>query len=135
MTAVWDLCVNAPVQEQNYNDTSVFDVINGKEILGMMKLRLNEDMYSISNVKVAGSHGMKYKNEWIFVADHPDSVKINDKPEFVYIPLVRTGTFTINNEEFADYDYHDMIVLGDEEWKRQRGFQKVTQLGIKYEQI
>ena len=27
---------------------------------------------------------------------------------------------TINNEEFADYDYHDMIVLGDKEWKRRR---------------
>ena len=103
------------VGDKFMKDLQPGDDINGKEILGMMKLRLTGDMYSISNVRVTGSHGIKYKNEWIFVADHPDSVKINDKPEFVYIPLVRTGTFTINNEEFADYDYHDMIVLGDEE--------------------
>ena len=56
---------------------------------------------------------MKYKDKWIFVKDHPDSIKIDDKPEFVYIPLVEGGTFIINNEEFADYDYHDMVGLGD----------------------
>ena len=115
------------VGDKFMKDLQPGDDINGKEILGMMKLRLTGDMYSISNVRVTGSHGMKYKNEWIFVADHPDSIKIDDKPEFVYIPLVETGTFTINNEEFADYDYHDMIVLGDKEWKRRRGFQKVAQ--------
>ena len=112
------------VGDKFMKDLQPGDDINGKEILGMMKLRLTGDMYSISNVRVTGSHGIKYKNEWIFVADHPDSVKINDKPEFVYIPLVETGTFTINNEEFADYDYHDIIVLGNEEWKRRRGFQE-----------
>ena len=79
----------------------------------MIKLKLTEDMYSISDVKVTGSHGMKYKDKWIFVKDHPDSIKIDDKPEFVYIPLVEGGTFIINNEEFADYDYHDMVGLGD----------------------
>ncbi len=89
------------------------DIINGQEILGMIKLKLTEDMYSISDVKVTGSHGMKYKDKWIFVKDHPDSIKIDDKPEFVYIPLVEGGTFIINNEEFADYDYHDMVGLGD----------------------
>jgi len=98
------------------------DLINGKEIIGMIKLKLNEDMYSINDVKVTGSHGMKYKDKWIFVADHPDSFRIDDKPKFVYIPIIETGTFTINNEEFADYDYHDIVVLGDEEWKKRRGF-------------
>ena len=102
------------------------DFINGKEIYGMIKLKLNEDMYSINNVRVTGSHGMKYKDKWIFVADHPESFKIDDKPKFVYIPIVETGTFTINNEEFADYDYHDMVLLGDEEWKKRRGFQKAA---------
>ena len=98
------------------------DLISGKEIIGMIKLKLNEYMYSINDVKVTGSHGMKYKDKWIFVADHPDSFKIDDKPKFVYIPIIETGTFTINNEEFADYDYHDIVVLGDEEWKKRRGF-------------
>ena len=53
------------------------DIINGQEILGMIKLKLDEDMYSISDVKVSGSHGMKYKDKWIFVKDHPNSIKIS----------------------------------------------------------
>tara|TARA_R100000008_G_scaffold67369_1_gene44418 strand:+ start:524 stop:2182 length:1659 start_codon:yes stop_codon:yes gene_type:complete len=80
------------------------DLINGKEIYGVIKLKLKEDMYSISDVKVTGTHRMKYEDSWIFVADHPDSFKIDDKPEFVYIPIIEDGIVTINNEEFLDYD-------------------------------
>ena len=80
------------------------DFINRIEILGMVKLKLNEDMYSINDVKVTGSHKVKYNNNWIYVSNHPDSFRINDKPEFVYVPIVKGGIFNINNNEFADYD-------------------------------
>ena len=43
---------------------------------GLIISKLNENMYSINNVRVTGSHGMKYKDKWIFVEDHPDSVII-----------------------------------------------------------
>ena len=80
------------------------DLINGIEIIGMVKLKLNEPMYSLNDVRVTGTHKVKYNNNWIYVYNHPDSFKINDKPEFVYVPIVKGGIFNINNNEFADYD-------------------------------
>jgi hypothetical protein len=87
------------------------DFINGIEILGMVKLKLNEDMYSINDVKVTGSHKVKFNNNWIYVSNHPDSFRINDKPEFVYVPIVKGGIFNINNNEFADYDDENIETL------------------------
>ena len=80
------------------------DLINGIKILGIVKLKLDEDMYSLNDVRVTGTHKVKYNNTWMYVSEHPDSFKINDKPEFVYVPIVEGGTFIINNNEFADYD-------------------------------
>ena len=80
------------------------DLINGIEIIGMVKLKLNEPMYSLNDVRVTGTHKVKYNNNWIYVSNHPDAFKINDKPEFVYVPIVKGGIFNINNNEFADYD-------------------------------
>ena len=80
------------------------DLINGIEIIGMVKLKLNEPMYSLNDVRVTGTHKVKYNNNWIYVYNHPDSFKINDKPEFVYVPIVKGGIFNMNNNEFADYD-------------------------------
>ena len=80
------------------------DLINGIEIIGMVKLKLNEPMYSLNDVRVTGTHKVKYNNNWIYVSNHPDSFRINDKPEFVYVPIVKGGIFNINNNEFADYD-------------------------------
>ena len=89
------------------------DLIDGIEILGMVKMKLDEDMYSLNDVKVTGSHKVKYNDNWIFIADHPESFKINDKPEFVYVPIVKGGTFILNNNEFADYDDEHIETLNN----------------------
>ena len=89
------------------------DLINGTKILGMVKLKLDEDMYSLNNVRVTGTHKVKYNNNWIYVSEHPDSFVINDKPEFVYVPIVEGGTFIINNYEFADYDDEHIETLNN----------------------
>ena len=89
------------------------DLINGIKILGMVKLKLDEDMYSLNDVKVTGTHKVKYNNNWIYVSKHPDSFVINDKPEFVYVPIVEGGTFIINNYEFADYDDEHIETLNN----------------------
>jgi len=89
------------------------DLINGVKILGIVKLKLNEDMYSINNVRVTGTHKVKYNNTWMYVSNHPESFKINDKPEFVYVPIVEGGTFIINNNEFADYDDEHIETLNN----------------------
>jgi len=89
------------------------DLINGIKILGMVKLKLDEDMYSLNDVKVTGTHKVKYNNTWMYVSNHPESFKINDKPEFVYVPIVEGGTFIINNNEFADYDDEHIETLNN----------------------
>ena len=89
------------------------DLINGAKILGIVKLKLDEDMYSLNNVRVTGTHKVKYNNNWIYVSEHPDSFVINDKPEFVYVPIVEGGTFIINNYEFADYDDEHIETLNN----------------------
>ena len=89
------------------------DLINGTKILGMVKLKLDEDMYSLNNVRVTGTHKVKYNNTWMYVSNHPESFKINDKPEFVYVPIVKGGTFIINNNEFADYDDEHIETLNN----------------------
>ena len=89
------------------------DLINGAKILGMVKLKLDEDMYSLNDVRVTGTHKVKYNNNWMYVSEHPDSFVINDKPEFVYVPIVEGGTFIINNYEFADYDDEHIETLNN----------------------
>jgi len=89
------------------------DLINGIKILGMVKLKLDEDMYSLNDVRVTGTHKVKYNNTWMYVSNHPESFKINDKPEFVYVPIVEGGTFIINNNEFADYDDEHIETLNN----------------------
>ena len=89
------------------------DLINGIKILGMVKLKLDEEMYSLHNVKVTGTHKVKYNNNWIYVSKHPDSFIIDDKPEFVYVPIVKGGTFIINDNEFADYDDEHIETLNN----------------------
>ena len=89
------------------------DLINGTKILGMVKLKLDEDMYSLNDVRVTGTHKVKYNNNWMYVSEHPDSFVINDKPEFVYIPIVEGGIFIINNYEFADYDDEHIETLNN----------------------
>ena len=41
------------------------------------------------------------------------SFVINDKPEFVYVPIVEGGIFIINNYEFADYDDEHIETLNN----------------------
>ena len=89
------------------------DLINGIKILGMVKLKLDEDMYSLNDVRVTGTHKVKYNNNWMYVSEHPDSFVINDKPEFVYVPIVEGGIFIINNYEFADYDDEHIETLNN----------------------
>ena len=79
----------------------------------MVKLKLDEDMYSLNDVRVTGTHKVKYNNTWMYVSNHPESFKINDKPEFVYVPIVKGGTFIINNNEFADYDDEHIETLNN----------------------
>ena len=101
------------VGDKLFKDLQPGDFINGVEILGMVKLKLDEPMYSLNDVRVTGTHKVKHNNEWIYVSEHPDSFMINDKPEFVYVPIVEGSTFILNGNEYADYDDEHIETLND----------------------
>jgi hypothetical protein len=113
--------------DTNINGTKIKDIkagdyINDSLVEGMVQFKMNNPYYLIDGVKVSGSHGVLHNNKWLFVADHPEAKEVEDVTEFVYVPIVEGGTFKINNTTYADYDYHDIVVLGDDEWKKRRGF-------------
>jgi len=110
------------VNGKKIKDIKAGDYINDSLVEGMVQFKMNNPYYLIDNIKVSGSHGVLHNNKWIFVADHPESKEVKDITEFVYVPIVKGGTFKINNTTYADYDYHDIVVLGDDEWKKRRGF-------------
>jgi len=110
------------VNGKKIKDIKAGDYINDSLVEGMVQFKMNNPYYLIDDIKVSGSHGVLHNNKWIFVADHPESKEVKDITEFVYVPIVKGGTFKINNTTYADYDYHDIVVLGDDEWKKRRGF-------------
>jgi len=110
------------INGKKIKDIKAGDYINDSLVEGMVQFKMNNPYYLIDGIKVSGSHGVLYDDKWIFVADHPEAKKVEDVTEFVYVPIVKGGTFKINNTTYADYDYHDIVVLGDDEWKKRRGF-------------
>jgi hypothetical protein len=110
------------INGKKIKDIKAGDYINDSLVEGMVQFKMNNPYYLIDGIKVSGSHGVLHDDKWIFVADHPESKEVDDVTEFVYVPIVEGGTFKINNTTYADYDYHDIVVLGDDEWKKRRGF-------------
>jgi hypothetical protein len=110
------------INGKKIKDIKAGDYINDSLVEGMVQFKMNNPYYLIDGIKVSGSHGVLHDDKWIFVADHPESKEVEDVTEFVYVPIVEGGTFKINNTTYADYDYHDIVVLGDDEWKKRRGF-------------
>ena len=110
------------INGKKIKDIKAGDYINDSLVEGMVQFKMNNPYYLIDGVKVSGSHGVLHNDKWIFVADHPEAKEVEDVTEFVYVPIVEGGTFKINDTTYADYDYHDIVVLGDDEWKKRRGF-------------
>ena len=110
------------INGKKIKDIKAGDYINDSLVEGMVQFKMNNPYYLIDGIKVSGSHGVLHDDKWIFVADHPESKEVEDVTKFVYVPIVEGGTFKINNTTYADYDYHDIVVLGDDEWKKRRGF-------------
>ena len=79
---------------------------NNSTITAKLKLDANGvEMFNINNVIVSGSHRIKYKEQWIFVKDHPERIKIDSYNEpFIYCLNTDTKIIKINSDIFGDWD-------------------------------
>jgi len=75
-------------------------------ITATMKLDLsNNKMYSLNGVIVSEYHQVKYKNQWIFVKDHPESIEIYGyKEPFIYCLNTSSKEILLNGLYFLDWD-------------------------------
>ena len=62
-------------------------------------------MFSLHNVVVSESHVVKYKKNWIFVKQHPESIELtNYENTYLYCLNTSNKEIYINNTVFTDWD-------------------------------
>jgi len=97
-------------------DISVGDVLsNNNVVTAKMKVTTtNSDMYQLHDILVSDSHIVKYKDTWIPVSKHPQSIKIPNshyKEPFLYCLNTSSKIIEINGVVFTDWDeiYDDSL--------------------------
>ena len=92
--------------EKKMIDIEVGDVLIHDNMV-TTKLKLFADgnqMYSLNNVIVSGSHSLKEENRWIKVEDHAESVKIDYNEKYIYCLNTQHKEIIINDTIFCDWD-------------------------------
>ena len=74
------------------------------QVKGILKLENNQTLYNLNNVYVSGTHLVFYKNKFIFVSEHPNSIKTNIKTEFLYCLITSNHLIPIKNTIFHDWE-------------------------------
>jgi hypothetical protein len=93
-------------------------------------------IYKLDNVIVSDTHKVYYKNNIIYVKDHPDAVKLSNViSEYLYCLNTENKTIEINNTIFCDWDdlsYGDYCLLINKEKDKEKefGFSKNTQIKL-----
>lgn len=111
-------CFDKNTSFHMYNDTfkkiseiEAGDILaDGTKVTAKMKLGLfNTRMFSLCGVIVSESHQVKYKDNWIFVREHPEAIEINGyKEPFIYCLNTSSKEIIIKGQYFLDWDeLHD----------------------------
>lgn len=93
--------IKKPISEIKLNDY----LSDGSRVTTIFKLLPeNEKLFSLNNVKVTGSHYVKYNNKWIFVKNHPNSILLNEPFSEVWCLNTTSKVIIINETIFSDWD-------------------------------
>ena len=93
--------IKKPISEIELNDY----LSDGSRVTTIFKLLPeNESLYTLNNVKVTGSHYVKYNNKWIFVKNHPKAILLDEKVKEVWCLNTTSKEIIINNTVFSDWD-------------------------------
>ena len=89
-------------------DINVGDILfNNNKVTAKIKVeREGSIMYSLNDIIVSDSHIVKYKNNWVAVSKHPQSIKcnLNYNEDFLYCLNTAKKIIEINNMVFTDWD-------------------------------
>tara|TARA_B100000963_G_scaffold50553_1_gene38712 strand:- start:1409 stop:2995 length:1587 start_codon:yes stop_codon:yes gene_type:complete len=79
---------------------------NEDRVTATFKIANSNDMYKFNNIVVSGSHKVLHDLKgWIFIKDHPDSIKIENYYEpYIYCISTETKRINIGNYKFLDWD-------------------------------
>ena len=79
---------------------------NGDRVTASFKIANSNDMYRFNNIVISGSHKVLHDFKgWIFIKDHPDSVKIENYYEpYIYCISTESKRINIGNYKFLDWD-------------------------------
>ena len=90
-------------------------LINDDEVTAIFKVSSKHSkMYKLGEIIVSNSHIVKYRNKWIFVPEHPDSIELTAYNEpYLYCLNTNSKTILIDDYLFTDWDeiYDDRIEL------------------------
>lgn len=85
----------------------------GGEVTAVLKLDASkESMYMLGNVSVSGTHKVKHDKKWIYVSEHPQSVKIeNFQDKYIYCLNTTNKVIPAGDYLFQDWDEMDEELL------------------------
>lgn len=91
-----------PISEIKVGDT----LFNDNQVTAKILVTTEgSQMYNLNGVIVSDSHIVKYKDKWLPVSEHPDSIKIENYNEpFLYCLNTNSKTIIINDICFTDWD-------------------------------
>lgn len=113
MSACFDKYTQIPMSHpigtnKNICDINIGDKLSdGSRVTGIMKMSsYGETVYNLNGVLVTGLHRVYHETSgWIKVADHPDSIRIQDYREsIVYCLNTDTKVIKIGEQTFSDWD-------------------------------
>lgn len=100
-------CEPGMILQDNNVITSVLKLVN-----------IDETFYNLNGVICSGEHNVifenkfvKFKNNWIKVKNHPDSVKLDNQYNYIYCINTSKKIIKINNIMFSDWDSLDELQL------------------------
>jgi len=104
--------INTPIQLSDGTFKQIIDINvgdklkNNNEVTAKFKVSSEgSDMYYLNGVIVSNSHIVEYKNEWIYISQHPKAAKFKcyNKP-YLYCLNTTDKIIEINGLKFNDWD-------------------------------
>ena len=101
-------------KEVNIEDIEVGTILHDGSIVTatMILSSHTETMYNFNDIIISGTHKVLFDNDFIFISNHPDAVKIDDfYEEHIYCINTDTKLIKISDMIFCDWDELDDMDL------------------------
>ena len=138
--------------QKRISEIRVGDILlNKNEVTSIFKVTSNDcEMYKLGDIIVSSTHIVNYKNKWVPIPEHPDSVAYdNYKNPYLYCLNTSNKTISIGEYLFTDWDeiygnvfeciktnnYVEINNLSDIHYELDGGFPEFTCIALKNGEI